>query len=338
MEPIRKDSLRRSVIAYCVLALLFCLSFPLTLFALPQKLGDLDEDGQPTVVDIARLVNHLKGTTPLSTDLLPFADVNQDNTVNQADVNLLANIILGLAPFQDLPTTGIVEVSPANGENGVAVSRETIFRFNHPLAPSTLLTTNDLCACFGGRQILSRIELSTDRKKVTLFYQEPLPASARVRVTFNGTNVTDYLGRALDLDGDGQPGGNAIVDFDTLSITPVSKTAVIGHIYASVQVPVVSTNTTTNFVNQPLENVRITVSGAEEDRGDQLKIETYTDASGAFILSNCPAGRFFVNIDGRTASNSVRNGHLPWFQRAYYPLVGKPWEAVAGRTNNLGDC
>ncbi len=222
-----------------------------------------------------------------------------------------------------LSITSIAESSPANGESGVSVTRETIFRFNHPLAPSTILNTNHLCACFGGRQILSRIELSSDRKKVTLFYQEPLPASARIRVTFTGSGLTDYLGRALDLDGDGQPGGNAIVDFDTLSITPVAKTAVMGHVYASVQIPVVSTNTTTNFVDHPLPGVLISVIGAEQE------IFTTTDAQGFFRLTNCPAGKFFVSIDGRTSPESS------WPNGAYYPLVGKPWEAVAGRTNNL---
>ncbi len=221
------------------------------------------------------------------------------------------------------PPPRLVETSPANGESGVAVTRETIFRFNHPLASTTLLTTNNLRATFGGRQILSRIELSTDRKTVTLFYQELLPASARVRVTFNGTNLVDYLGRALDLDGDGQPGGNAIVDFDTLSITPVAGTAVIGHIFASVQVPVVSTNSTTNFVDHPLPGVLVSVIGAEQE------IFTTTDAQGFFRLTNCPAGKFFVSIDGRTSPESS------WPNGAYYPLVGKPWEAVAGRTNNL---
>jgi len=37
-----------------------------------------------------------------------------------------------------------------------------------------------------------------------------------------------------------------------------------------------------------------------------------------------------VKIDGRTAKGSqwLNNG-------AYYPYVGKAWEAVAGKTNNL---
>lgn len=278
---------------------------------------DSDHDGIDDVWELHRIATQY----PLNP--LDPTDANTDPDGN------------GLTHLQEylgavLPLTTIVESSPANGESGIALSRETIFRFNHPLSPSTLLTTNNLRATFAGRQILARVEFSSDRKKVTLFYQEPLPASARIRVTFNSTNLTDYLGRALDLDGDGQPGGNAILDFDTLSITPVAGTAVFGHVFASLQVPVVNTNnTTTNFVNQPLPGVLISVIGAEQD------IFTTTDAQGFFRLTNCPAGKFFVSVDGRTATNGIPNGHLRWDERDYYPLVGKPWEAVAGRTNNL---
>src|ERR1043166_398000 len=41
------------------------------------------------------------------------------------------------------PLTKAVETSPANGESGVAVTRETIFHFNQPLAPNTVLNTNN---------------------------------------------------------------------------------------------------------------------------------------------------------------------------------------------------
>ena len=58
--------------------------------------------------------------------------------------------------------------SPANGETGIAVTRETILTFNQPLAPTTLLASNNLYAEFAGRRILSRIELSSDRRKATL--------------------------------------------------------------------------------------------------------------------------------------------------------------------------
>src|ERR1051325_6565816 len=140
-------------------------------------------------------------------------------------------------------------VSPANGDSGVSVTRETIFRFNYPLATNAFLGPNHVHADFGGHRYLGRVELSSDRKTVTLFYLEPLPGSARVRVTFDVFGLMDVLGRLVDLDGDGQPGGVAQVDFDTLSLTPLPGTGIKGTVYASEQVP--GTNAT-NFINRPL--------------------------------------------------------------------------------------
>jgi hypothetical protein len=47
------------------------------------------------------------------------------------------------------------------------------------------------------------------------------------------------------------------------------------------------------------------------------------------MLNPCPAGRFFVHIDGRRAFGS------DWPSNAYYPFVGKTFEAAIGKTNNL---
>jgi hypothetical protein len=109
------------------------------------------------------------------------------------------------------------------------------------------------------------------------------------------------------------------IAFQTFNTTPVANTAVIGYVYASV--PIAGGNGATT--NHPLENVTITVDGQEET------LRATTDKNGAFSLNPCPAGRFFVKIDGRTATGSL------YPLGAYYPFVGKPWEAIAGVTNNL---
>jgi hypothetical protein len=214
--------------------------------------------------------------------------------------------------------TRIVRTSPEPGEAGVAVTRETILYFDRPLAADASLGRTNFFASFGGRRLLSRIELASDRRKATLFYQENLPASARVRVTLDATGVRDENGLEVDADGDGEPGGVAVLDFDTLGIAALPNTAVIGRVFASEPLtgPVLSTN-------RPLAGVTITVDGAEET------LRTTTDADGFFKLQPAPAGRFFVHVDGRTAVGSQ------WPNGAYYPFVGKAWEAVAGVETNL---
>ncbi|MBL9136834.1 MAG: Ig-like domain-containing protein, partial [Verrucomicrobiales bacterium] len=205
--------------------------------------------------------------------------------------------------------------SPATGESGVAVTRESIFRLSGALAEDTVLGTNQVQAMAGGRRVLSRVELSGDRRAVTLFYLEPLPADARVQVTFDGTGVFDAFNRPIDLDGDGVIGGAVHLSFETLSTTALSTTGIEGRVFASEKNP--------DGTDRPLRDVTITVDGKEET------LRTTTDAAGFFRLMPCPAGRFFVSVDGRTAEGSQ------WPGGAYYPFVGKAWEAAPGRTNNL---
>lgn len=219
------------------------------------------------------------------------------------------------------PLTTVADTSPYQNEDGVAVTREAVFRLTRPLAPDALLTISNVYATFGGRRILGRVQLSADRSAVTLFPLENLPASARMRATFDPGDIRDDLGRRLDLAGNGQPGSVANIDFDTLSITPVGETAVIGHVYASEPV----SNGAGGVTNHPLAGVTITVDGAEES------LRTTTDATGFFRLQPAPAGRFFVHVDGRTAVES------DWPNGAYYPYVGKAWDAVAGVTTNLAN-
>jgi hypothetical protein len=220
--------------------------------------------------------------------------------------------------------TTITETSPVDGETGVAVTRETIVYLSSPLAANAVLTSDHFYAGFGGRRLLALVELSNQRDKATLFYQEPMPGSTRVVAVFDGTGLTDAQGRPLDADGDGQAGGAHIIAFDTLSLTPVAGTAVIGRVFASELQP--GPDTGANAVNKPLAGVTITVDGMEQT------LRTVTDAMGNFKLEPVPPGRFFVHIDGRTVRDEAAGIRYP--DLAYYPFVGKAWDAVAGRTEN----
>lgn len=215
-----------------------------------------------------------------------------------------------------LPLTTISETSPMPGEEGVSVLRETIVRFSQALHANVVLGPTNFYAELGGRQLLSRIELASDHRTATLFYLEPLPAGARIQVHLVGDTILDAQGVAVDAEGDGQPGGSHLLKFDTMRTASVAGTAVSGHVYASDRVSLGG-----QPANQPLAGVLITVDGAEE------KLRTVTDANGFFFLKPCPAGRFFVHIDGRTARGST------WPNGSYYPVVGKTFEATVGTTN-----
>ncbi|MCK6500351.1 MAG: carboxypeptidase-like regulatory domain-containing protein, partial [Nitrospira sp.] len=211
--------------------------------------------------------------------------------------------------------TRIAGTSPVPGETGVAVTREAVFRLNGALAGDAALSAADLHAVVGDRRLLVRPEISSDRRTATLFYLENVPGNTRVRVTLNGNGLLDASGKALDADGDGQPGGVYVLEYDTAGTFGMTNTGVIGKVFASEKNP--------DGSNRPLENVTVTVDGAEET------LRAVTDATGAFVLSPAPTGRFFVHVDGRTAVGSQ------WPGGAYYPFVGKAWEALPGVMTNL---
>lgn len=278
-------------------------------------LGDIDGDRVATVRDIALIAGHMNGTAPLNAVKAEQADINRDGTVNDADIDELVQEILQTRNPELLPLATVQSTSPFLGESDVAVTRETIVQFSIPLAVDTVLDNTTFYAEFGGRRLLSRPEISSDRAKATLFYLEPLPSNAQIAVTLKGTGLRDLINRPFDGDEDGAPGGDWSANFSTLSITPVPGTAMSGRVFASER--------GTGGIDRPLAGVTITVDGAEET------LRTVTDSLGNFILNPCPAGPFFVHIDGRTSPSSA------WPNGDYYPVVGKQWDAVAGRTNNL---
>ena len=220
----------------------------------------------------------------------------------------------------EVPVTKISSTSPAMGEDGVTVTRETVVRFENPLDPGSV-TAGTITAEYGGQELSARLHLSPDATTASLYYDDDLPTTARIRVTIDGDLLLDDGGELVDGDEDGFPGGVSVIEFDTLSATPVQGTAVIGRVFAS---ELVTTKSGTS-VNAPLEGATITVDGSGGT------VTALTDALGNFRLDPAPAGRFFVEIDGGTAvSPAVPVG-------AYYPAVRRAWEALAGAETVIGD-
>ncbi|MBW3623260.1 MAG: Ig-like domain-containing protein [Armatimonadetes bacterium] len=316
------SSRRRGALRYFFAPLLVALLFASFLSRTASAaLGDLNNDGQVNVQDaiitLQIAVKLLENPTP---EQLVAGDVNFDGGVTVQDTILILRAAVNIQPLPEPPAlTQLLETSPANGETEVAVTRETKLRFTRPLAQNVTLNGDLLNATFAGNRLPARLHLSTDRKTLTLFYTSELPAGARVRVTLAADTLLDEKGKAVDANGDGKPGGTAVVDFETLPLTALAGTSVVGRVFASQLKP-----GSQESVNEPLAGVTITVDGQEET------LRAVTDANGNFRLSPTPGGQFFVHIDGHTATNGMPAG-------AYYPVVGKLWQASPGAESNVGN-
>ncbi len=106
-------NLRDSV--YFISPLLLLIS-AMNSLALPERLGDLDEDGNATIFDIVILGNHISGNQPLTDSLVPFADVNQDGLVNDSDVDIIAQAVIDNSNLP-IPVNAPAVSAPSNGTN-----------------------------------------------------------------------------------------------------------------------------------------------------------------------------------------------------------------------------
>ncbi|MBZ0252959.1 MAG: hypothetical protein K8I02_06415, partial [Candidatus Methylomirabilis sp.] len=205
--------------------------------------------------------------------------------------------------------------------------RETILVFSAPVADGAL--PGAISAEAGDASLFFTQRVSADRTRITLFYQNDLPAGARVRVTVRGNQLHDDQGVPFDANG-AADGTTAVVSFDTIPLATVAGTAVCGRIFAS-EVGSAPGGAT---VDAPLEGVTVTVDGTENDF---MPLQAVTDAMGDFCLDPAPAGTFFVHFDGRTVTN-IPAGAPAVCQAdpspCYYPFVGKALSSVPGVTTS----
>ena len=249
-------------------------------FSTNPLLRDTDTDGLDDGIEI-----NVLGTSAL------LKDTDDDGFDDGEEVFEQSNPLEpGLIPLTR------IESSPSDGENGVALTRETIIRFTRPLANSVEVDNEVFYAEFGGELLSTRIHVGSNQRTMTLFYDDNLPPSSRIRVTIKGDNLLDDRNIPIDVDGDGVPGGIVNLDFETLNLTTIPSTAVCGRVFAS---ELMAMNSEEEAINQPLEGVTITVDGME----DTLK--AITDNDGNFRLEPVPSGRFFVHIDGRTVKETL---------------------------------
>lgn len=233
--------------------------------------------------------------------------------------------LVGVVDGASAPLTVINKTSPLIGSQGVAVTRETIITLSNPIEQGVVVDSSVIRMTEGDETLATRIDVSKDRRVIRVFYVDRLPSNSRVNGVFDGSLVTDLLGRQIDADGDGSAGGLYEFFFDTLNTVSLANTAVCGRVFASE----LAQGNDAGSVNIPLAGVRVSVDGQEDT------LFTYTDEFGDFRLDNAPAGRFFVHIDGREVTRLADNIRYP--DLAYYPNVGKAWVSIPNEEVNIGE-
>jgi Bacterial Ig-like domain/FG-GAP-like repeat/PAP2 superfamily/LVIVD repeat len=213
-------------------------------------------------------------------------------------------------PFQ------LVGYNPINGALEVGSTFRPQIFFSHSVDASTL-TTDSLYATFNGAKLDARIVPSTDGKWAWLYFQNPLPSSARIQVTVDGNLIRATNGNSLlDADVDGTPGGKTTFSFDTVSRTLVPGTRLTGIVAdpgadrqantLDDRLPGVDgqLHTDDDIYRNPLAGVKVTILGMEDS-------PVYTDANGRFTFESAPIGDVKLAIDGRTATGISPTLYFP---------------------------
>lgn len=284
--------------------------------------GDTDRDLDTDLTDFKKLVECATG---------PGGEVSPECTVANLDgsggVDLLDFAVLQRA-FS--PWSRITEMSPANAEDMVALTRETIITIPNGVDAATVSNDN-VFATFGGTKLTllnDAPRVTPDGKRIKLFYDPPLPPAARVRVTVLGSSIIDLAGNAVDADNDGVPGGTRIFDFDTCSTACIPNTTVFGFIFESKL-------RGAQGEDLPLVGVTICVEGIPD-------LCAVTDATGRFELGvapsqGCPLGgvpapEFIVHLDGKTVTAVGGNPFDRTTSGGFYPTITKTFRSNAGHT------
>lgn len=112
-------------------------------------------------------------------------------------------------------------------------------------------------------------------------------------VSLYTAGIKNLLGRELDGDGDGQPGGVFKFYHLTGSLVVVPNTEIKGRVFASEKL---------NGQNFPLQGVIGRVAGNEN-------AQVFTGAEGALTLP-CPARRFFCGVGRAEGAGGKQGGRL----------------------------
>lgn len=216
-----------------------------------------------------------------------------------------------LRVLADLPSGPfrIERTSPGDEESEVALSRRVEVELSQPLVAGQGLAEDALRAFVAEQPLAGRLELSADRRVVSLRADSPWPPASRVNVMVRAGAFRDATGRPL---ADLAASPSFSFSFNTCDLFEAEHTGLIGRVVSAAD-------------GRGIPGVGVTVDGWDP------QYSTTTGTDGSFRLNPAPAGRYFLAIDGRTAPGVSGDGS------GLYPRVLVKSEALAGvETNQVG--
>ena len=268
-----------------------------------------DNDGQTVEVSSVEKVSNTVAKLTLAA---PLTQTSYQLALGTEIKDLAGNAIAENTTLDLSIAPPSVTISPSNGEEMVALTRETIVRFNTKIDPSTV-NQESFYVIANGERLQGRIVVSSTEEFATFFYDEPLPQSTEVRVVVDGDKIKSRSGVAIDGNSDGIAGGIATADFTTLPLSRIEGTDVFGYVYDSY-------NKNEDGSNIPLEGVVIRLDSLPD-------VFAVTDENGYFKLEDVPAPEFYVYIDGSNVENAPEG--------TQYASLGKAFHSVPGQEVQL---
>ena len=268
-----------------------------------------DNDGQTVEVSSVEKVSNTVARLTLAA---PLTQTSYQLALGTEIKDLAGNAIAENTTLDLSIAPPSVTISPSNGEEMVALTRETIVRFNTKIDPSTV-NDESFYVIANGERLEGRIAVSSTEEFATFFYDKPLPQSTEVRVVVDGDKIKSRSGVAIDGNSDGIAGGIATADFTTLPLTRIEGTDVWGYVYDSY-------NKNEDGSDIPLEGVVIRLDSLPD-------VFAVTDENGYFKLEDVPAPDFYVYIDGSNVENAPED--------TQYASLGKPFHSVPGQEVQL---
>lgn len=202
-------------------------------------------------------------------------------------------------------------LDPVPGAQGVLPRQLIVANFDEPVqigedSPAGFVTKLEgvLTVSIGGTPLPGRLVLDVTGTRLSFVPEGELPGATELTVRFDGERVRDRAGNAYL-----EPPLRAT--FRTAGNAALAGTAISGQVFDSQR--------GSGGQNVPVVGAAVSVAGAPQ-------IVTVTDATGRFLLTNAPAGRVLIDVNGRAAAAPAGR---------FYPTVAEMLEVVPGRTNAL---